>query len=592
MSYAFFIFSFFGGNSSGAVFYVADGDIQSLITAINTANSNGEADVIHLASGGTYIFTQPDHETFINSGGNPVSQGWTALPAIQNTDWPQQNTLDLVIEGNGATFVRNSSLFFRFIYVHTTAKVVIRNLNFQNGSGRHRGGAVFSGWRTSLTLENCRFSQNNTYGDQGTFDQGGGAVMISSEGSLTLSDCEFSDNSASGFGISLSGNGGGAVMCLLSNLSVSDCVFSGNSSSNFAGALYVDGGKADTGKIEVKNCVFTDNTAAGAAGAFLNYLYNSNTAVIENCRFEGNHSGAGHGGAIYSGGSVISHSGYTGSLNNIQVSITKCSFTGNSSSTRSGALYLNESHSEVENCTFSENQGGDFASAIFIGKKRLSCVLRNLTVARNGSETSQLKALFIAGDDPSSEPKVEISNCIFSENNAGHLGWNALPQILLSPNNLQFPGSEFGNTVPSADPLLLPPAFNGAFTKTMALQEGSPAIDAGSGCPATDQRGFEREGACDLGSFEYHSSPLSQASEDLPESDFLIYPNPSEGVFFIETEIPDDITVQITNSLGQILHSEKFYRGKSINVSHLPFGIYFVQVRSFTFNRSFKIIIR
>ena len=38
----------------------------------------------------------------------------------------------------------------------------------------------------------------------------------------------------------------------------------------------------------------------------------------------------------------------------------------------------------------------------------------------------------------------------------------------------------------------------------MALQPGSPAIDAGSGCPAVDQRGVGRPAgpACDIGAYE------------------------------------------------------------------------------------------
>ncbi|WP_223847121.1 T9SS type A sorting domain-containing protein [Hymenobacter montanus] len=58
------------------------------------------------------------------------------------------------------------------------------------------------------------------------------------------------------------------------------------------------------------------------------------------------------------------------------------------------------------------------------------------------------------------------------------------------------------------DPLLSPLANNGGPTQTMALRAGSPAIDAGgSSCPATDQRGLVRVGACDIGAYEF-SAPL------------------------------------------------------------------------------------
>ena len=54
------------------------------------------------------------------------------------------------------------------------------------------------------------------------------------------------------------------------------------------------------------------------------------------------------------------------------------------------------------------------------------------------------------------------------------------------------------------DPMLAPLADNGGPTDTMALLEGSPAIDEGDACPATDQRGATRaQGArCDAGALE------------------------------------------------------------------------------------------
>ena len=54
------------------------------------------------------------------------------------------------------------------------------------------------------------------------------------------------------------------------------------------------------------------------------------------------------------------------------------------------------------------------------------------------------------------------------------------------------------------DPQLGPLADNGGPTDTIALMAGSPAIDAGAACPATDQRGLTRaQGTtCDAGAFE------------------------------------------------------------------------------------------
>jgi hypothetical protein len=61
----------------------------------------------------------------------------------------------------------------------------------------------------------------------------------------------------------------------------------------------------------------------------------------------------------------------------------------------------------------------------------------------------------------------------------------------------------------NTDPLLAGLANNGGATETLALNPGSPAIDAGADCPATDQRGVARpQGAsCDIGAFELVPAP-------------------------------------------------------------------------------------
>jgi hypothetical protein len=67
----------------------------------------------------------------------------------------------------------------------------------------------------------------------------------------------------------------------------------------------------------------------------------------------------------------------------------------------------------------------------------------------------------------------------------------------------------------SDTPLLAPLGNYGGPTQTMALLPGSPAIDAGTatGAPTTDQRGFGRVGAVDIGAFE--SSAISPATSQL-----------------------------------------------------------------------------
>jgi hypothetical protein len=51
---------------------------------------------------------------------------------------------------------------------------------------------------------------------------------------------------------------------------------------------------------------------------------------------------------------------------------------------------------------------------------------------------------------------------------------------------------------------------NGGPTNTHALPAGSPAVNAGTSCDATDQRGLPRHGACDIGAYEFQGAGAVQ----------------------------------------------------------------------------------
>ena len=89
--------------------------------------------------------------------------------------------------------------------------------------------------------------------------------------------------------------------------------------------------------------------------------------------------------------------------------------------------------------------------------------------------------------------------------------------------NVLGPGCTLGvKDLFSTEPLLGPLADNGGETDTMALLAGSPALEAGVGCPPPliDQRGVGRPqvGACDSGAFEAEPFP---APPPPPGKDFF-----------------------------------------------------------------------
>jgi Domain of unknown function DUF11 len=126
----------------------------------------------------------------------------------------------------------------------------------------------------------------------------------------------------------------------------------------------------------------------------------------------------------------------------------------------------------------------------------------NPTPAMGGSATLLLRNTIVANNSGPAGP----SNC-------------ALVALPTSDHSLSSDGSCMlgdAGSKQNTNPLLGPLANNGGETDTMALLEGSPAIDAGTnvGCPPVDQRGMTRpQGpACDIGAFERAATPPPPAA--------------------------------------------------------------------------------
>ncbi len=143
----------------------------------------------------------------------------------------------------------------------------------------------------------------------------------------------------------------------------------------------------------------------------------------------------------------------------------------------------------------------------------VSTTLTNCTLASNaGGITVNLR--------PAESHTITLRNNIFSNTgsdiritqsggpalNLVSLGDNIFSDATLSP-------TAAGDLI-NTDPLLDILDDYGGSTRTMALRPGSPAINAGNatGAPTTDQRGFARVGATDIGAFESQGFTLALAS--------------------------------------------------------------------------------
>jgi predicted outer membrane repeat protein len=302
-----------------------------------------------------------------------------------------------------------------------------------------------------------RLTLSNLTIKRGVGYQGGGGVDNS--GTLTVSHSNFSVNTALTGGAILN-----TGMAIISNTS-----FDGNSPYFFGhsascGAIDNRGTMAITDSTFYNNYTNNNVTSGGA-------ICNGGTLTITNSTFSNNSSGgnnAGYGGAIFTrAGTLV---------------VTNSTFSGNSATTSGGAIYSQGGAVRISNSTFGNN----------------SVTIGGGGVLRNAGSSVRIQNSIVANT-------ANGGNC------AGTITSNGYN--LSNDNTCHF--NSHGD-LNDKNPKLSPLGANGGPTQTMALQNGSPALDAGNpaGCRdfagkllTTDQRGLRRPGrgetrGCDMGAFE------------------------------------------------------------------------------------------
>jgi hypothetical protein len=99
-------------------------------------------------------------------------------------------------------------------------------------------------------------------------------------------------------------------------------------------------------------------------------------------------------------------------------------------------------------------------------------------------------------------------------------------------------------------PNLGPLQDNGGSTRTHALLAGSPALEAGAGCPAKDQRGVDRPqgSACDIGALEVPVARFQSSTYSVAEDAGQAFVPVS-----LDGKVPFTVTVDYATSNGTAL---------------------------------------
>ncbi len=232
---------------------------------------------------------------------------------------------------------------------------------------------------------------------------------------------------------------------------------------------------------------------------------NSNIAATTS----GGYYGEG-GGAIWLSTSDLEATGSTFDGNS-----HTSSFTGDMEGGGAIAFYCNDNlnYMTITNCTFSANSAGNKGGAI-MARPPIANSIQITNSTFHGNSAALGGAYMTAGSGANPQP-IFFKNTILSGNTASSAGSQVystettnftFTNSLLESTDAGNLGGVYTDCVVGSDPLLSALADNGGPTRTMLMASGSPAIDAGtsSGAPSVDQRGYNRSGAIDIGSFEFN----------------------------------------------------------------------------------------
>jgi hypothetical protein len=323
-----------------------------------------------------------------------------------------------------------------------------------------------------------------------------GAPAIYNAGSLTVSNSTLSANYDAIYNIgsvtvsnsTFSANNGGAIDNEGSAI-VTDSTFSGNSVDNSTDHTDGLGGAiSNSGNLTINNSILSGNKAIGGwptgTGTWGGY-YTVSPAYN------------GMGGGIYMAGGTLSINSST-LADNQAIGGSTVGSGSSAGNGYGGGLYIAGGTVSINNSTLADNQAVG-------GTSNWSPGLGDGGGIYNAAGSSALQVHDVILANNTADTAADLDGSLTSQ------GYNL---IGTTNGGSGFASSDLLNVNPQLGPL----QDNGGPTQTMALLDGSPAIDAGDNtdAPAYDQRGpgFARivNGTIDIGAFEVQSGSSSQAS--------------------------------------------------------------------------------
>ena len=389
--------------------------------------------------------------------------------------------------GSGYVTVSGNNAFgVVSIASHVTA--TIDGLTISDGSSSASGGGIMNSG--ALTLTGTTISSNSA------IDTGGG---IFNSGTLTLTNTTISSNSAAEMGGGIANQG---------SVTLTDSVLSTNSSVTGGGI------ENESGSLSISGGFLLQNSATNNGGGIED---DGGTTTLSYSAIEEDSASIGAGIDISAGtmtiiGSTLAYNNASdeggGIANSATLSIRNSTFAQNGATTGGGGIENAGTLSSV-NVTIAGNDVGSSGTGGGLDVTGGTATLDNTIVATNTAGTGN------------SAPASDIALA------AGVVSLTSAYNLIGTGGSGGLTAGTNGNHVDVANPGLGALGDNGGPTLTIALLQGSPAIDEGSSnissvtVPTTDQRGALRGtlgvnagSTVDIGAYEASSSFLVTSIAD------------------------------------------------------------------------------
>ena len=367
----------------------------------------------------------------------------------------------VVITGSGQTIDAGGAS----AVLNVASNVSASNLVLTNGHSIGKGGAAYvKGSAAYLALTHVTVSASSAV-------TGGGGIYVGNLATLILNDSTVTSNTSAG-------EGGGGLYVAGAYARITDSTISGNTgacTANYcAGAIYVTSDANGGSNVSIIGSTVSDNITTGIKNYVVGGIYSYASAVsIANSTITGN-SGVGNdlvAGALLENHGTTAPTSYGFTLANTTVS-------GNTATTASG--------------TASHIVGGALIGVYNTGRLTLgNTIIAANSASGNAAPNNDLDTI------SANAPTLNFSYSLLGA------------ALNVAPYNSAANHNAFSDA-----PGLGPLQNHGGKTRTMALLNGSLAIDAGSNTLAvdpssaalqTDQTGFVRiyNTTVDIGAFEF-----------------------------------------------------------------------------------------